>query len=195
MRVDVYTILEEKAKDIPIGSYGIVPIFSDIMKYGKWYHASPSFINLSIDPNICNRASMFRSLEENACIVSSINLENISKFSEVNSDTITFAGGASKGKLWSQILADSTGKRVKIPVVKEATSLGGAMLCGVALGVYSSIEEASKKLVKWDREIEPNIQNYQKYSDIKENWQEIYKEQLKLVDRKLTTSMWKAPAV
>ncbi len=193
--VDVYNILEEKAQNIPIGSYGIVPIFSDIMKYGKWYHASPSFINLSIDPNICNRASMFRSLEENACIISSINLENISKFSGVNSDTITFAGGASKGKLWSQILADSTGKRVKIPVVKEATSLGGAMLCGVAMGIYNSIEEASKKLVKWDREIEPNIQNYQKYSDIKENWKEIYKEQLKLVDRGLTTSMWKAPAV
>jgi autoinducer 2 (AI-2) kinase len=193
--VDVYSILEEKAQNIPIGSYGVVPIFSDIMKYGEWYHASPSFINLSIDPNISNRASMFRSLEENACIVSAINLENISKFSKVDSDTITFAGGASRGRLWSKILADSTGKRVKIPVVKEATSLGGAMLCGVAMGVYSSIEEASKKLVKWDREIEPNMQNYQKYCEIRDKWQEIYQEQLKLVDRGLTTSMWKAPAV
>ncbi len=128
--VDVYNVLEEKAKNIPIGSYGIMPIFSDVMKYGKWYHASPSFINLSIDPNICNRASMFRSLEENACIVTSINLENISKFSNIDSDTITFAGGASKGELWSQILADVTGKSVKIPIVKEATSLGGAMVAG-----------------------------------------------------------------
>jgi len=193
--IDVYALLEEKAKNIPVGSYGIMPIFSDVMKYSKWYHASPSFINLSLDPDICNRASMFRSLEENASIVSSINLENISKFSGVSSDTVTFASGASKGALWSQILADVTGKRVKIPVVKEATSLGGAMLAGVAMGIYSSIEEASVNLVQWEKEIEPNMKNYQKYSDIKEKWQEVYKAQLELVDRGLTNSMWKAPGI
>ncbi len=193
--IDVYTILEEKASKVPLGSHGIMPIFSDAMKYGKWYHASPSFINLSIDPNICNRASMFRSLEENASIVSSINLENISKFSGIDSDTITFAGGASRGALWSQILADVTGKSVKIPVVKEATSLGGAMLAGVATGLYSSIDEASKNLVKWERELEPNRQNHQQYGEIKEKWQKIYQAQLELVDRGLTTSMWKAPGV
>ena len=193
--IDVYTLLEEKAKDIPVGSYGIMPIFSDVMKYSKWYHASPSFINLSIDSEICNRASMFRSLEENACIVSSINLENISKFSGFDSDTITFASGASKGALWSQILADVTGKRVKIPIVKEATSLGGAMLAGVAMGIYSSIEEASANIVQWEKELEPNMQNYQKYGDIKDKWQEVYKAQLELVDRGLTNSMWKAPGI
>ena len=193
--IDVYTLLEEKAKDIPVGSYGIMPIFSDVMKYSKWYHASPSFINLSIDSEICNRASMFRSLEENACIVSSINLENISKFSGFDSDTITFASGASKGALWSQILADVTGKRVKIPTVKEATSLGGAMLAGVAMGIYSSIEEASANIVQWEKELEPNMQNYQKYGDIKDKWQEVYKAQLELVDRGLTNSMWKAPGI
>jgi autoinducer 2 (AI-2) kinase len=193
--IDVYTLLEEKAKDIPVGSYGIMPIFSDIMKYSKWYHASPSFINLSIDSEICNRASMFRSLEENACIVSSINLENISKFSGFDSDTITFASGASKGALWSQILADVTGKRVKIPIVKEATSLGGVMLAGVAMGIYSSIEEASANIVQWEKELEPNMENYQKYGDIKDKWQEVYKAQLELVDRGLTNSMWKAPGI
>jgi len=97
--------------------------------------------------------------------------------------------------LWSQILADVTGKRVKIPVVKEATSLGGVMLAGVALGIYGNISEASSNLVQWEKEIEPNMENYQKYSDIKEKWQEIYKAQLELVDRGLTNSMWKAPGI
>jgi len=191
--IDVYTLLEEKALSVPVGSNGIMPIFSDVMRYKKWYHASPSFINLSIDPNICNRTSMFRSLEENACIVSSINLDNISKFSGVNSDTIIFAGGASKGALWSQILSDVTGKKVKIPVVKEATSLGSVILAGVALGIYGNILEASTNIVQWDKEVEPNMENYQKYIDIKEKWQDIYKVQLELVDRGLTNSMWKAP--
>lgn len=193
--LDTYEILEEMASAIPVGSHGIVPIFSDAMKYGKWYHASPSFLNLSIDPNICNRASMFRSLEENAAIVSAINLESISSFSGVESDTITFAGGASNGKLWSQILADVTGKQIAIPVVKEATALGGAMMAGIGAGIYSNIEEVAKELVEWDRVVEPDMTNFIKYQEIKEQWQEIYAEQLKLVDRGLLDSMWRAPGV
>ncbi|MCK4973882.1 MAG: autoinducer-2 kinase, partial [Sulfurimonas sp.] len=120
--VDTYTILEQKAKDVPVGSNGILPIFSDSMKYGKWYHAAPSFLNLSIDPEVCNRASMFRSLQENAAIVSSINLDKIKEFTNIDIDEIVFAGGASKGALWSQIVADVTGCRVKIPKVTEATA-------------------------------------------------------------------------
>ena len=193
--IDVYEILEEMASSVPLGSHGIVPIFSDAMKYGQWYHASPSFLNLSIDSNICNKASMFRSLEENAAIVSAINLESISSFSNVDSDTITFAGGASNGRLWSQIVADVTGREVHIPVVKEATALGGAMMAGIGAGIYDDINKVAKELVKWDRVITPNMDNYAKYQEQKERWQEIYTEQLKLVDRGLLESMWKAPGL
>ncbi len=193
--IDAYEILEEMAASVPLGSHGIVPIFSDAMKYGKWYHASPSFLNLSIDPNICNKASMFRSLEENAAIVSAINLENISSFSGIDSDTVTFAGGASNGKLWPQIVADVTGKEVHIPVVKEATALGGAMVAGIGAGIYSSIDEVAKELVEWSRAVTPNMSNHARYQEQKEKWQEIYAEQLKLVDRGLLESMWRAPGV
>ena len=133
--IDVYEILEEKASKVPVGSNGIIPIFSDSMKYGKWYHAAPAFINLSIDPDICNKASMFRSLQENACIVSAINLEKVKAFTGLEFDEIVFAGGASKGTLWCQILADVTGCTIKVPKVKEATALGAAMAAGVGAGV------------------------------------------------------------
>ena len=193
--VDVYAILEEKAKAVPLGSHGILPIFSDSMKYGKWYHASPSFINLSIDPTICNKASMFRSLQENACIVSAINLEKIQAFSGVKPETIVFAGGASKGTLWPQILADVTGCRVKIPKVTEATALGAAMAAGVGVGVYESIAQAAKALVVWNKEYMPHAEATKAYEAIKVKWQEVYEAQLTLVDKNMTTSMWKAPGL
>lgn len=193
--VDTYTILEQKAKDIPVGSHGIIPIFSDSMKYGKWYHASPSFLNLTIDPKVCSRASMFRALEENACIVSAINLEKIEEFTKIEIDEIVFAGGASKGELWSQILADVTGCRVKIPKVTEATALGACISAGVGAGIYPSLVEASKELVVWDKVYEPNMENHKLYQDIKIKWQKAYEVQLKLVDDNVTTSMWKAPGL
>jgi autoinducer 2 (AI-2) kinase len=193
--VDVYTIMEQKASKIPIGSNGIIPIFSDSMKYGKWYHAAPSFLNLNIDPEVCNKASMFRSLQENACIVSDINLKKIEAFSGVKTDTIVFASGASKGELWCQILADVTGCKIKIPKVTEATALGCAMAAGVGAKVYDDLKSAANRLVVWDRVYTPNMQNHQTYKSIKENWQKAYDTQLQLVDENITTSMWKAPGI
>ena len=193
--VDTYEILEAKAKNVPIGSHGILPIFSDSMNYGKWYHAAPSFINLSIDPEVCNKASMFRSLEENACIVSTINLEKIKTFTDLKIDEIVFAGGASKGDLWCQILADVTGCTIKVPKVTEATALGAAMAAGIGADIYVNMEKATEKLVTWNKEYFPNVENHKSYNNMKKNWEEVYRSQLELVNRGLTHSMWKAPGV
>jgi autoinducer 2 (AI-2) kinase len=145
--IDTYALLESKAKEVPVGSYGIMPIFSDSMKYGKWYHASPSFINLSLDATQCNKASMFRSLQENACIVSHINLEKIKAFTNLEIKEIVFAGGASRGALWCQILADVTGCKIKIPKVTEATALGASMSAGIGAGIYEEMQSPEDALV------------------------------------------------
>lgn len=191
--IDVYELLENKAKKVPIGSYGISPIFSDSMKYSKWYHASPSFINMNLETT--SIGALFRALEENACIVSSINLENVKKFSKVDFDTIVFAGGASKGDLWCQILSDVTNCTVKVPKIIEATALGAAFSAGVGAGIYNSIEEVAKQKVKWNKVYNPNPQNHKKYQSIKKQWQKVYNTQLDLVDKGLTKSMWIAPGV
>ena len=195
MGKDPYELLEQKAASVPVGSYGILPIFSDSMKYGKWYHAAPSFLNLGLDESKYNRASMFKSLQENAAIVSAINLENIQKFSSVDFDEVVFAGGASKGELWSQTLADVLGKKVKIPKVREATALGAAMSAGVGAGIYASLLDAANTLVEWEKTYEPNMENYEIYQDIKNRWISAYEQQLKLVDKNITNSMWKAPGL
>ncbi len=193
--IDTYALLEEMASDVPVGSYGILPIFSDVMKYGKWYHASPSFLNLGIDPSLYNIASMFRSLEENAAIVSAENLDNIATFSGIEAQEIVFAGGASKGFLWGQILADVTGKRVKVPKVKEATALGCAMAAGVGAGIYESLESAAEKLVVWEKEFIPNQEAHLAYKEVRNRWRRAYASQLQLVDEGVTLSMWKAPGL
>ncbi len=191
--MDAYAYMETLAKAVPVGSHGIMPIFSDTMKYDKWYHAAPSFINLSLEHT--SKAAMFRALEENAAIVSMLNLENIFAFSGASSESITFAGGAAKGELWCQILADVTGKVVQIPTVTEATALGGAMACGVGVGRYGSIVEAADALVSWHKTYEPNPAYHTQYREIAQQWREVYDAQLALVDRGLTTSMWKAPGL
>jgi autoinducer 2 (AI-2) kinase len=190
-----YGELEVLAASVPIGSYGITPIFSDRMNYGEWIHASPSFIGLGLDESKYNVASMFSALEENACIVSAINLENIKAFSGVSPTSITFASGASNGALWSQILADVTGLEIKVPMVKEATARGVAMACGIGAGVYKSFEEAGNNIVKIERTYEPNLANYGQYQEIKEKWIKVYSKQMELVKEGTLEPMWKAPGI
>ena len=192
---DVYEIMEEKASSVPAGSNGIIPIFSDAMRYGKWYHAAPSFLNLSIDPATCNKASMFRSLQENAAIVSVINLEKIKEFTDIDVKEITFAGGASKGALWSQILADVTGCKIKIPKVTEATALGAAMAAAIGCEMFYDFDEASDAWVEFEKIYTPNKDNESVYKELKDRFVLAYEAQLKLVDDNITTSMWKAPGL
>ena len=193
--VDAYSLLEEMASRVPAGSHGVMPIFSDAMHFKQWYHAAPSFINLSIDPEKCNKATLFRALEENAAIVSACNLAQISQFSGVRFDSLVFAGGGSKGALWSQILSDVTGLPVRVPEVREATALGCAIAAGTGAGLYGDMAATGEKLVSWHREFTPNQAHRELYHEMMIKWQSVYAEQLGLVDSGLTTSMWQAPGL
>ncbi|MFD1357879.1 autoinducer-2 kinase [Fictibacillus halophilus] len=190
---DPYYLLEELAKDVPVGSNGIIPVFSDIMNYYSWRHAAPSFINLTLDPNKTGKKEMFKSLQENAALITLGNLKLIEDVTSFYPEEVIFIGGASKGRLWSQTLADVLGVRVKVPVVKESAALGTALYAGVGAGLYSCIQEAVEKVVTWDRVHEPVEANHQKYLEIYEKWRVVYERQLQLADEGVTAHMWKAP--
>lgn len=191
---DAYDLMEEQAAGVPPGAYGVIPIFSDAMDFGRWYHAAPSFLNLSLDPERANKAVLFRAMQENAAIVSQVNMERVREFAAADSATpLVFAAGASKGKLWPQILADVTGRRIRIPRIREATALGAAAAATVGLGVFGDLTEAADALVQWEREVTPNDAHRAVYDQARERWQAAYAVQKTLVDRGITTSLWAAP--
>jgi autoinducer 2 (AI-2) kinase len=190
---DPYEILEEMASGVPAGSYGIIPIFSDAMNYSHWRHAAPSFLNLSVDPSVASRAALFRSLEENAAIVTLANLRRISELTHEFPSHVIFASGASKGSLWCQILADVLQIPVHTRVVKEATALGAAICAGVGIGLYSGFSEAVEQVVKEERVYQPDNQKAAIYQDLYERWLAAYPIQLELADRGVTSHLWRAP--
>lgn len=191
--IDAYELLEEQAKDVPVGSYGIIPIFSNVMNYISWRHASPSFINLSLDSNKCGKKEMFRAIEENAAFVTYGNLKLIEEITGQFPKEVVFAGGASKGKLWCQIVADVLGVPVKVPVVKEAAALGTAIAAGIGAGIYHSMESISEQFVNWETTYIPNKENHKQYQKLYTNWNTVYKQQLQLADQGFTSHMWIAP--
>ncbi len=190
---DPYALLEALAASVPPGAYGITPILSDAMDYTHWRHAAPSFLNFPLDPEKAHRGAFFRALEENAAIVTRANLERIAELTGRPVAGAIFAGGAAKGRLWPEIVADVLQIPLRIPVVKEATALGAAAVAAAGVGIYKSPDEAVRAWVRYEREVEPNPKNREVYEEAYRRWREAYPAQLALADRGVTASMWRAP--
>lgn len=194
MQIDPYCLMEKMAESIPPGSNGIQALFSNVMNARSWKHASPSFAGFDIlRPDASGRAACIRAIEENAAYTSRAHYEILNEISGYRPREITFCGGSSKGSLWPRILADTLGVRLRIPLVKEATSLGSCICAGLALGWYGSMSEAAEELVHWEREITPIERNMRAYDRAYELWRSIYPHVLSISDEGLLPSMWRAP--
>ncbi len=193
MSRDPYDLLSDMASKVPAGSHAVIPVFSDAMDYKHWRHASPSFLNLSLDADVCNRAVLFRSLLENAAIVTRANLDRISEFTGSFPEKIIFAGGASKSPLWCQIVSDVLQVPVETRAVKEATALGAAVFAAQGAGIITDIREEIVNFVKEDTVYYPDSAKRNIYRELYEKWKKAYRVQLDLADQDVTTSMWKAP--
>lgn len=192
--VDSYYLMDQQAAKVPPGSYGMQCTFSDTMNYISWKHAAPAFINFSIDDKF-DHTVFYRAILENAALVSLGHKRMVESLTHKPIQTITFASGASKSKLWSSIVADVLGIPVSVPFTKEASALGAAMLAGVGAGIFNNVTEASKAMTKIEAVFEPNLENNKHYQEQFDKWQHIYSSNLHLADHGLTTHMWKAPGL
>jgi len=189
-----YTLLEEKAKNAPPGSNGVVAIFSPIMNVKHWICAAPSFMQFDVmSPSTSGKKECFRAIEESAAYVSLGNINIIKEITSVCTKEIVFCGGASKGFLWPKIIADVLGVDVKVPVVKEATALGAAICAGVGVDIYDSLPNAAEDLVKWEKVINCDEKTHGIYVEMYERWREVYQRCLKMAEDGLLKPMWRAP--
>ncbi|GHV94366.1 autoinducer-2 kinase [Spirochaetia bacterium] len=192
---DPYAIMDQAAAAVPAGSCGMICAFSDVMNYINWKHAAPTFMNFELNPEKFNKFSFYRAIMENTALVTLGHLRLVEKVTGNRPKKIVFAGGASKSALWSQILTDVLGIPVEVPVVKEATALGAALLAGKGIGLYPDIKDTARRLVKIEKSFSPNKENQEVYQRAYENWQAAYVPQLQLSDSKITKYMWSAPGL
>ncbi|MDU1114858.1 MAG: autoinducer-2 kinase [Clostridium butyricum] len=192
---DVYDIMNERAAKIPAGSYDMMCTFSDVMNFISWKHASPTFTNFELDSEKFNCYTFYRAILENTAMIAKGNIDLVKKFTGSVPTSIVFAGGASKSPLWCQILSDVINLPIRVPVVKEATGLGAAILAGYGAGIYSDIAQTAKKLVRWEKTYIPNVENHALYENIYKRWRSVYSAQLELCNKKITRNMWIAPGI
>ncbi|HET6820679.1 MAG TPA: autoinducer-2 kinase [Candidatus Limnocylindria bacterium] len=189
--VDPYVVMEAAAESVPPGAHGVLAIFSNVMDVKRWVQATPSFLQFDVDqPLASNRAACIRALEEQAAFASRGHLEILRELTGSSVDEILMTGGAAKGSLWPQIVADVLGVRVTIPEVKESTALGAAMFAGIGVGVYPDLPTAAQRLVRLERSVDPNPEATAAYDAHYARWREAYARVLELSESGLLRPMW-----
>jgi autoinducer-2 kinase len=190
-----YALMDKKAAMISAGSYGIQCTFSDIMNFTNWRHAAPTFTNFDLEAATFNKYSFYRAILENTAYVTYGHIQLVKNATGKVPQSITFAGGAAQSNLWAQILADVIGLPVRVPIVKEATALGAAIMAAKGIGIYPTITAAAKAMVKIEKTYQPVNRIHSEYLNLYQKWQEIYAVQLKLSDTGITRHMWIAPGL
>jgi xylulokinase len=74
-------------------------------------------------------------------------------------ESIRLGGGGARGALWRQIQADVYGMPVGLLEVEEGPAYGAALLAGVGVGNWTSVEKACDATVRVSQRIEPAPQH------------------------------------
>jgi sugar (pentulose or hexulose) kinase len=80
-------------------------------------------------------------------------------------DRATLIGGGAKGALWAQMTADVLGITL-VRTQSSDSSLGSAMLAGIAVGVFRDAEDAVSRSIKIKDEFLPDPARTQAYARI-----------------------------
>ena len=133
--------LDGLAENVNAGSDGLtfLPYLcgSTMPKYNP--DARGSFTGLTAEHT---RGHFVRSVMESVACMLKANLEYLG----LDVDEIRAMGGGANSPLWCQMKADMTGKRLVTLKNKETACLGSAILAGVGIGAFASVEEAARAI-------------------------------------------------
>ena len=190
---DVYAIMERKAQALEPGANGVFGLFSNLMQASRWVHGPPGFLGFDVaNPSRAGRTECFRAIEESAAYVTRGHVGIVEEVAGASVDDAVLTGGAAKGTLWPQIVADVLGIPVRIPAIKESTALGAAIYAGVGAQLYDDAGETARSLVRFERTFEPDGVASTAYRSLYEQWLELYGRALELSETGLVRPLWRA---
>lgn len=167
MGVDPYYIMDKQAGRSPIGCNKL--LYLPYLMGERTPHLDPDcrgvFFGLSA---MHSKYDLLRAVMEGVTY-SLCDCMGILREMGADVDEMLACGGGGSSPLWRQMLADAYNCPVKTVVSKEGPALGVAILAAVGAGIYSSVQEACKLLVKTNAPQNPipeNVPQYQAYYSV-----------------------------
>ena len=172
MGVDPYYLTDKAAMESPIGANRL--IYLPYLNGERTPHLDPNargaFIGLSA---MHKKKDLIRAVMEGVSY-SLRDCVEVMREMNVNVSDMMACGGGGSSPLWRQMLADLYGCPVKTTQNKEGPALGVALLAAVGAGIYSSVPEACRAVIKADKVQQPIAENTEKYEKVYALYRELY---------------------
>lgn len=118
------------------------------------------------------RAHIYRSILEGIAFTVKNHMDKMNQEINVPLDRLVISGGGANSDLFMQIFADIFGVPTLRNVVKGSAAIGCVINAGMAVGAFSSYDDAVERMVRQDDAFTPNMENNQFYNQLND---QVYK--------------------
>ncbi|UVI29163.1 xylulokinase [Paenibacillus spongiae] len=146
LRNQDYKALDRMAGKVPAGSEGL--LFLPYLTGDRTPHMDPQSRGMFFGLHLRHQdAHMVRAVLEGVCYSLRDGMEIFQSLG-VEIRRIILAGGGAKSRLWSQIAADILNRDVYTSTIEEQACVGAALMAGVGVKLYDSVEQACSAVAK-----------------------------------------------
>lgn len=174
---NIYDLILEKTSVLKPGSEHL--IYLPFLMGERTPHMNPKARGAFVGLNVIHREEhLLRAIME-GITYSLADCNDILRELGIRVEHMRVCGGGSKNPLWRQIMADLYECEIVSLEQEEGPAYGVAILAGVGTGVFRDVREASKRLVKTGKTMQPipeEVEIYKKYHAIYDSLYEHMKE-------------------
>ncbi|MGX7204763.1 xylulokinase [Enterococcus pingfangensis] len=160
------------AAEIPAGSEGTVFLPYMAGERSPIWNPNAKGVYYGLDYSK-TKGHMIRASMEGVAFSLKHNLD-VAKQANAEVNRLRAMGGSANSQLWTQIKSDVTNTPIDVLNSDTATTLGAAILAGVAVGVYTDFDDAVTKTVRVRRSHTPNPKHSEVYQKNYELYLKLY---------------------
>lgn len=148
---DIFERYNQAVERVPDGSGGVV--FLPYLNGERTPYWDPYARGVYYGLNLATeKAHLIKAIMEGVSFALRNNIETVESLG-IAIDEVRAVGGGLKSPVWLDVLGKILKKPVLTVSVPDTANLGNILLCGAALGVYPSLEEAVSNMVSTDKRV------------------------------------------
>jgi xylulokinase len=165
-----FAFMDEQAFNADTADLHVLPQFGSSGNPNVNYEAKGLIWGLTIHTDLFQ---IYRAVKEGMAFQMRMAYESLEQI-DTDLTMIALTGGGSASALTMQLRADIFGKEMLMLENREAGTLGCAILAGVALGKFDSIEQGVSKTVRVKQVFKPDPEKHKKYQIQYQQYKRLY---------------------
>lgn len=148
---DIFNRYNREIADVPDGSRGLV--FLPYLNGERTPYWDPAARGVFFGVNLATeKADFIKAIMEGVSFALRQNIETVESLG-ISINEVRAVGGGLRSKAWLEILGKILRKPISTVSVQDTANLGNVLLCGKALGIFDSYQDAVSEIVSTGQQV------------------------------------------